>query len=359
MKLREICNNNTAVQLKEIAKGHGLSGYSKMKKAELVELIVNHLLDYDTIEECLFLATKNEFEAFERVVSGEVKSLEENVEDYVYFFMQGYININDAKEISIPDEVKRMFPVIASADFRKKRDNFNKILDYCKAGVNLYGIVGIDQILKIYNQNNKVKLSREELLAVVEKAQTRNCVVEVKEDNFIHELITTSEHAYDLLLEKQGTKAYYVPSKSEFLNYADEMYVEKNEYHSKLEAFLKNTLFMNEEMIEAFVYEVECMYSEGKDIMEILANLENQGLELTSKEQKQAFVNEVSNYTNYIRLWENRGNNKVELGIAVNPSNVINFEVASKTIVRSEKKVGRNEPCPCGSGKKYKFCCGR
>ena len=24
----------------------------------------------------------------------------------------------------------------------------------------------------------------------------------------------------------------------------------------------------------------------------------------------------------------------------------------------AEKKVGRNEPCPCGSGKKYKKCCG-
>ena len=23
------------------------------------------------------------------------------------------------------------------------------------------------------------------------------------------------------------------------------------------------------------------------------------------------------------------------------------------------KKVGRNDPCPCGSGKKYKFCCGK
>ncbi|MBM3167252.1 MAG: SEC-C domain-containing protein, partial [Chloroflexi bacterium] len=23
------------------------------------------------------------------------------------------------------------------------------------------------------------------------------------------------------------------------------------------------------------------------------------------------------------------------------------------------KKIGRNEPCPCGSGKKYKHCCGR
>ena len=25
----------------------------------------------------------------------------------------------------------------------------------------------------------------------------------------------------------------------------------------------------------------------------------------------------------------------------------------------AEKKVGRNDPCPCGSGKKYKHCCGR
>ncbi len=29
------------------------------------------------------------------------------------------------------------------------------------------------------------------------------------------------------------------------------------------------------------------------------------------------------------------------------------------TIVRTEKKIGRNEPCPCGSGKKYKHCHGK
>jgi preprotein translocase subunit SecA len=27
--------------------------------------------------------------------------------------------------------------------------------------------------------------------------------------------------------------------------------------------------------------------------------------------------------------------------------------------VRAGPKVGRNDPCPCGSGKKYKQCCGR
>ncbi|MEE1264009.1 preprotein translocase subunit SecA [Ruminococcus sp.] len=33
-------------------------------------------------------------------------------------------------------------------------------------------------------------------------------------------------------------------------------------------------------------------------------------------------------------------------------------DTANKT-VRKGKKVGRNDPCPCGSGKKYKKCCGR
>lgn len=30
----------------------------------------------------------------------------------------------------------------------------------------------------------------------------------------------------------------------------------------------------------------------------------------------------------------------------------------SRTVVKGEK-IGRNDPCPCGSGKKYKKCCGR
>ncbi len=32
---------------------------------------------------------------------------------------------------------------------------------------------------------------------------------------------------------------------------------------------------------------------------------------------------------------------------------------SSGTVVRAGAKIGRNDPCPCGSGKKYKKCCGR
>lgn len=33
--------------------------------------------------------------------------------------------------------------------------------------------------------------------------------------------------------------------------------------------------------------------------------------------------------------------------------------VMPQQVVRSEPKIGRNDPCPCNSGKKYKKCCGK
>ncbi len=46
-----------------------------------------------------------------------------------------------------------------------------------------------------------------------------------------------------------------------------------------------------------------------------------------------------------------------EAATPIAPSNG-SAEPASRT-VRKEAKVGRNDPCPCGSGKKYKKCCGQ
>ena len=36
-----------------------------------------------------------------------------------------------------------------------------------------------------------------------------------------------------------------------------------------------------------------------------------------------------------------------------------NQELDNRPFVRADRKIGRNEPCPCGSGKKYKQCHGK
>jgi len=52
-------------------------------------------------------------------------------------------------------------------------------------------------------------------------------------------------------------------------------------------------------------------------------------------------------------------NNTDVENVAVTGSNPLLRGYLPKTrpVVRDTKKIGRNDPCPCGSGKKYKNCC--
>lgn len=61
----------------------------------------------------------------------------------------------------------------------------------------------------------------------------------------------------------------------------------------------------------------------------------------------------ITNVYNSLPSWENNGWSPQELL----------ERMAGKKVFYNERgdvmKVGRNDPCPCGSGKKYKKCCGR
>ncbi|AXF56299.1 preprotein translocase subunit SecA [Salicibibacter kimchii] len=70
---------------------------------------------------------------------------------------------------------------------------------------------------------------------------------------------------------------------------------------------------------------------------------------------------EVSRYVIKARLTNNMQREAVvdeSKSQAVHGNNNKDQEKKRKQPIRKAKQVGRNEPCPCGSGKKYKHCCG-
>jgi len=71
------------------------------------------------------------------------------------------------------------------------------------------------------------------------------------------------------------------------------------------------------------------------------------------EDQVQDFFN-LMNAKNNTRIWQNKGYTPSELHRITmeGQKNIIKFPKEKET------KVGRNDPCPCGSGKKYKKCCG-
>jgi SWIM/SEC-C metal-binding protein len=69
----------------------------------------------------------------------------------------------------------------------------------------------------------------------------------------------------------------------------------------------------------------------------------------TKKRMKEvAAIFEKNNWKYTIELDPDQPEDVNDLELLLNPT---------KTVI-AEKKIGRNDPCPCGSGKKYKKCCG-
>ena len=126
---------------------------------------------------------------------------------------------------------------------------------------------------------------------------------------------------------------------------------------------LDETLNLNVEFIYALKQELESYFTSinvneikqsyciGTIIFMICANAYNKddfiytcksnGLSLTSN-QYNNITNIINKYRNDIPMWTYNGYTKNEVNS-----------------MPKEKKVGRNDSCPCGSGKKYKKCCGK
>ena len=84
--------------------------------------------------------------------------------------------------------------------------------------------------------------------------------------------------------------------------------------------------------------------------------------EFKNEAQTQEFVRQLNELHNNTRMWILKGHTPEELfeeerkHLQPLPKNERDGSVGEQTVVKGEK-VGRNDPCPCGSGKKYKKCC--
>ena len=90
------------------------------------------------------------------------------------------------------------------------------------------------------------------------------------------------------------------------------------------------------------------------------------GLPLEYRELTNDIVKTYTDFQNSLPRWNLKGHSPAEV-YAMNSSSGSNdlrptgniVSMNGTPYVNANPKVGRNDPCPCGSGKKYKNCCGR
>ncbi|HZK02295.1 MAG TPA: SEC-C metal-binding domain-containing protein, partial [Anaerovoracaceae bacterium] len=176
------------------------------------------------------------------------------------------------------------------------------------------------------------------------------------------------------IVEKRRVKPkldYYDFNREQLLKASEEGYVERsNEVKSFKSFILKHYQITNEKIedeIDGILHDIKS----GVELIDIFEGL-SEKYEFPSIEATQAFADNLLNLYNGSRQWVLKGHMPQELldesskytkeVLTVRSLNSVGVEVTTELKDEAQSarrvKIGRNEPCPCGSGKKYKKCCG-
>ncbi len=237
-------------------------------------------------------------------------------------------------------------------------ETWQPFMDTIIAAVNLYGIIHKDKAEEIHKTYHDTKVGPNVFKDLHRKLPEylQNHYIDTVSDYFVHEALIDNEE-WETVLAKQEGKPYHQPKKEAFYRYTDPDYFEMNEAYHELLRYLETKHFQNDKQKAAnFLENIVSMIQADYPMQLIVQEFTETSLSFETLEEAQDALDLLFNLHNNTRIWENRGHTPNELSKGLTPpTKEMFFEKPSST--KRPKKVGRNDPCPCGSGKKYKHCC--
>ena len=150
------------------------------------------------------------------------------------------------------------------------------------------------------------------------------------------------------LRKKQAHYNHYLPSANHIDDYLDERYRENTREFIAMRDFMVRSFHMKEALATANALHILQYLDTETDVSYLMSQLATAGVRFENDQQFRNFAVLLNRMKSTARFWGFCGHT---------PEEAENFAPKRGTV--HVYKVGRNDPCPCGSGKKYKKCCGR
>jgi hypothetical protein len=232
------------------------------------------------------------------------------------------------------------------------RANVRKQLDlYAQAAMNLYGVIRRDEIVDIFNEQNVDQTSADEIYILLLPLALKGGRYGFYKEYIAGYSFLDDFDQVDFLLKHQDGKPRYIPEKEEFLKYVDINYID-NHHLWDLRRFMCLVFEFSIDNTEAYMEILEYIIY-GNRMNKLGPIMESRNLVFEDEDQANEFLKLITLAKNNTRMWENKGHTPYEINdiLRERNKNIINFPIMQKP------KTGRNDQCPCGSGKKYKKCC--
>lgn len=354
--LEEIYMHYTMDNLKIIARMHGLKGYQKLSKKDLAVQLAEYLLDTSFLENQLLNASEDEFRFLKSAIEEQgIIMTEELLEGYRLLITYG--GFHSAYDFyQVPLDVQAKYKEICTPEFCEECTKRQKFLVYCDGALYLYGVIPVEKFAEIYHLYEKDDMDVKEVTERIERLIQAGEPYVLKDGVLMDEALEERD-LFRQVLKKQEGCSYYVPKdKDEFLMYGEYECQEPDENTEFFVRYLEKKLRRTEPDAMALFYDIQDALRMNMPVEEVLSILSDWDCPISSPRKMEEAVDQILKFGNNIRKWDNKGHTnaevqreKAETFAEQNKNKVIGFP--------GGKKVYPNDPCPCGSGKKFKHCC--
>lgn len=399
--LRDTLLSYPKEELKYMARMFNLRKYSTMTIATLAEKIADEMLSESVMKDKFSLYTDEQILAFEYAIEQNKEFIpSEDIRDDLYRVLEDdYVYLTNKRMIGVPVDVIEAYQKINTEEFHKSRKQKVWLVDCMDMVAKLYAVAPIEILIKMYQKRKGYRLSKEQILQLCDTISEDDslCVIH---DNRVMDYVLYEHDMYLDIERRQRDKEFYIPSSEEVQDYVRNFYPSKESSYQRLLSFFEHKMSSKIADPEDCVINIYNMISMGNDIHDVMDYVNEEVMVFGSEEEIHQFVEMMMEVNNNTRMIYNRGHKPMELSTrmfrrngkmsTIVPgsshmaemlmqekdeiefmgfnldfdSNATEIPVTSisrdrKTIQTNIKKVYPNDPCPCGSGKKFKKCCGR
>ena len=361
----------TKNELTEIRQYWQFGGISQLNKAELIDALAERIKAQ--LKDWLQYQLPRNIKFLEKVIEAQTKnervdvSFRDVLPEALYnFYYRGILDLIDDEEetsVRIPADIaEQIEEIVNQSEFKKQIKENKEIITFVSGLLVYYGALGGREIYDFYEKYYDIKedIDYLDLRNLIDETYRSTDKIKLYSYYYLYPAVISPEEIIDEI-EMRSNVDYYLPRKKDIL-YAGSNEQEKlNSVQRKFKKMLISDFSISEAEAEDILWEIMMDIKNDFSTISILQDFTSD-YEFKNEKQSDNFVQQLNDLHNNTRMWILKGHTPEELfeeekkHLQPLPKKNKDGSVGEQTVVKGEQ-VGRNDPCPCGSGKKYKKCC--
>lgn len=346
--LRELLKCNTKTELLKISSMLNITKVSQFNKGQLVERLLQ--VYEEKITQALYLIDSERYEFLKSIaenqgyISFEDHNFTSNPE---YFLECGFVFAamrEDGIYLIMPNETINVIKSLDNDEYRKILAKNTELVKLFWGMTYNYGVLFMADFIKILHNYVDYSLDKTDIYGIIVRGADYYDEY-IVQGNIASSIMAPLEDIVHIINARENISSdrdFCIIKKDELLEAANVKYLIENKISMRLKKYLKNNWELEDTQIEMTainLYE-DIQENEREEVIENIIYAAGD----VSENDLQKLLVEINSFINNTRLWRLKGYTLNELN--------------SEHSNTSTPKIGRNDPCICGSGKKYKKCCG-